>query len=239
MVLAIAGNIIPAIATANAMIAGLVVLHTFRILAEDFKRMQSVYLRQKPNHRNQLLVPEKKLTPANPNCYVCSEQPTVTVCIDTNNMTVKEFESEILKKGLNMVAPDAMLQGQSLVVISSEEGETEQNNDKKLKELGIVDGSILKVDDFLQNYELTVNVNHYEATVKDDPPFKIICDPEQLKAKEDNVNKSNGNGEKQTEYESDDDDLCLVEENDDESVSKKMKMDDDDDLIMLDEPMGS
>lgn len=222
------------------MIAGLVVLQTFRILAEDYKHMQSIYLRQKANHRNQVLVPDKKLTPANPNCYVCSEQPTVTVCLDTNNMTVREFEAEILKKGLNMIAPDAMLQGQSLVVISSEEGETEQNNDKKLKELGIVDGSILKVDDFLQNYELTVNVNHYEPKTKEDPPHKIICDPEQLKAKEENVNGSNGagNGSKE-EYQSDDDDLCVVEENDGGAASKKMKMDDEDDLIMLDEPVTS
>lgn len=233
---AIAGNIIPAIATANAMIAGLVILLTFRVLAEDFKRMQSVYLRQKANHRNQLLVPERKLSPANPLCYVCSHQPTVTVGIDTNNMTVKEFESEILKNSLHMIAPDAMLQGQSLVVISSEEGETEQNNDKKLKELGIVDGSILKVDDFLQNYELTVNVNHYEAKAKDDPPFMVICNSDELKAKKDDVNGSdagNGNSDQKMEYHSDDDDLCVVEENECEPACKKMKIDDNDDLIMI------
>lgn len=40
-------------------------------------------------------------------------------------MTVKEFETEVLKKNLNMIAPDAMLDGKNLVVISSEEGETE------------------------------------------------------------------------------------------------------------------
>lgn len=203
--------------------------------------MQSIYLRQKPNHRNQLLVPEKKLTPPNPNCYVCSEQPTVTVCVDTNSMTVKEFEAEILKKNLNMIAPDAMLQGQSLVVISSEEGETEENNNKKLKELGIVDGSILKVEDFLQNYELTVNINQYEAKDKEDPPFKVICDPEQLKAKEDNVKNGskNGSSDKQADYQSDDDDLCFVEENEEVAAAKRMKLDEDDDLIMIEEPITS
>lgn len=239
--LAIAGNIIPAIATANAIIAGLVVLHTFRVLADDYKRMQSVYLRQKPNHRNMTLVPERNLTPANPKCYVCSPQPTVSVCVDVNNMTVKEFEAEILKKGLNMVEPDVMVQGQGLVVISSEEGETEQNNDKKLKDLGILDGSILKADDFFQNYELTININHYEPKEKDDPPYKLICDPEQLKAKDMTDNsKLNGdkanNGDKQPEYESDDDDLQVVEENEGESASKKLKlMDEDPDVIMIEE----
>lgn len=63
------------------------------------------------------------------------------------------------------------------------------NNDKKLKELSIVDGTILKCDDFLQNYELTVAVNHYEAKEKDDPPYKIAANPEDLKAKD----AANGN----------------------------------------------
>lgn len=248
---AIAGNIIPAIATANAIIAGLVVLHAFRVLAEEYSKMQSIYLRQKPNHRNMILVPERNLTPANPKCYVCSPHPTVNVCVDTVNMTVKEFETEILKKGLNMIAPDVMLEGQSLVVISSEEGETEQNDSKRLNELGIVDGSILKADDFLQNYELTININQYQAQEKDDPTYKIVCDPDQLRAKEDDkVNGSNGvkktdeDGQvelnkksKLEEDEDDDDDLCIVE-NEGASASKKMKMmeiDDTPDLIMIDD----
>lgn len=49
----------------------------------------------------------------------------------------------------------------------------------------MVDGSILKVDDFLQNYQLTIGINHYVAKEKDDPPYKIAADPEDLKAKED------------------------------------------------------
>lgn len=40
-------------------------------------------------------------------------------------MTVKEFETELLKKHLNMVAPDVVLDAKGVMVISSEEGETE------------------------------------------------------------------------------------------------------------------
>ena len=40
-------------------------------------------------------------------------------------MTLNEFENEILKNTLNMVAPDAILDGKGVVVISSEEGETQ------------------------------------------------------------------------------------------------------------------
>lgn len=165
-------------------------------------------------------------------------------------MTVKEFETEILKKSLNMVAPDAMLEGQSLVVISSEEGETEQNNGKKLKDLGIVDGSILKVDDFLQNYELTVTINHYEPKAKDDPPYIINADPNELKAKEDAPasevdGKQNGkNGTSDKKDDDDDDDICFmdesepaeIDEEEEGSTSKKRKIEEsnDDDVVISD-----
>lgn len=58
--------------------------------------------------------------------------------------------------------------------------------------MGIKDGCLLKVDDFLQNYELTVYVNHYEAP-KDEPDFKIIADPSQLKPKEEKEKEEKSN----------------------------------------------
>jgi ubiquitin-like 1-activating enzyme E1 B len=54
-----AGNIIPAIATTNAITAGIVVLHAFKVLQGKFDKCQSVYMRLRPNARNQLFVPDK------------------------------------------------------------------------------------------------------------------------------------------------------------------------------------
>lgn len=54
-----AGNIIPAIATANAVVAGLAVLRAQAILKGEIETCTSVYLRPKVNHRGQLFVPEK------------------------------------------------------------------------------------------------------------------------------------------------------------------------------------
>jgi len=56
----------------------------------------------------------------------------VTVYLDVHTMTVKDLEDEVLKKTLNMVAPDVILDGKGTVIISSEEGETAENNPKKL-----------------------------------------------------------------------------------------------------------
>lgn len=122
---AIAGNIVPAIATTNAIVAGLAVLQAFRVLAKDFERCNTTYVRQKSSSAKTVLMTESVLIQANPDCYVCSDKPFINVSVNVNNMTVKDFETDILKKSLNMIAPDAMLEGKNVVVISSEEGETE------------------------------------------------------------------------------------------------------------------
>lgn len=194
-----AGNIIPAIATTNAIVAGLVVLHAFRILENNLKACRSVYLRSKMNHRNQLLVPEKNVNPPNPKCYVCAPMPEVILAIDTSKTTIKELLEIVLKSRLNMIAPDVMIDGTGSVVISSEEGETEENNDKLLEELGIKDGTILKVDDFQQNYSLTITIIYRERpNLKgDSPDFLILADEKDLKPKEDNdlIKPSTSNGQ--------------------------------------------
>lgn len=54
-----AGNIIPAIATTNAITAGLVVMRAFNVLLEQYEQCQSVYVRLRLNPRNQIYVPDR------------------------------------------------------------------------------------------------------------------------------------------------------------------------------------
>ncbi|XP_055637305.1 SUMO-activating enzyme subunit 2 [Toxorhynchites rutilus septentrionalis] len=222
-----AGNIIPAIATTNAITAGVVVMHAFRVLKEEFDKCQSVYMRLRPNARNQLFVPDRALNPPNPKCYVCAAKPEVTLKVDTKVVTVQELRNDILIKALNMIDPDVIIDGKGTIVISSEEGETDCNNDKKLCDLHIVDGCILKVDDFVQNYELTVTIIHKDAA-RDEANFEIIADPDSLKPKEDeeknadgtepSTSGQNGNGKAPAAAangaanDDDDDDMCIVED---------------------------
>ncbi|XP_062545984.1 SUMO-activating enzyme subunit 2 [Armigeres subalbatus] len=222
-----AGNIIPAIATTNAITAGVVVMHAFRVLRGELEKCKSVYMRLRPNARNQLFVPDRTLNPPNPKCYVCAAKPEVTLKVDTKNVTVKELRDDILIKALNMLNPDVILDGKGTIVISSEEGETDCNNDKKLEQLQIVDGCILKVDDFVQNYELTVTVIHKDPA-RDESPFDIVADPDSLKPKDDEDQKtddaqpstSGKNGTSEASSSSaagngtvdDDDDMCIIEE---------------------------
>lgn len=47
-------------------------------------------------------------------------------------MTVEVFQEAILKKNLNMAAPDVCLNSTGSIIISSEDGETDHNLQKRL-----------------------------------------------------------------------------------------------------------
>ncbi|KAH8363824.1 hypothetical protein KR200_004656 [Drosophila serrata] len=178
-----AGNIIPAIATTNAITAGISVLRAFNVLEAKWTQCITVYARLRLNPRNQFLVPDACLPGPNPDCSVCSKDPAITLKIDTKRMTIRELRDEVLIKTLNMVKPDVEVPLTSTVLLSSEEGETDDIEGKLLSEMNIVDGVILKADDFFQNYELRIIISHFDAE-REDNLFEVVAQAKQLQPKE-------------------------------------------------------
>uniref|UniRef100_A0A1A8MT99 SUMO-activating enzyme subunit 2 n=2 Tax=Nothobranchius TaxID=28779 RepID=A0A1A8MT99_9TELE len=218
-----AGNIIPAIATTNAVIAGLIVLEGLKILSGEMETCRTVFLNKCPNLRKKLLVP-CVLDPPSANCYVCVSKPEVTVKLNVQKTTVLSLQDRILKERFGMVAPDVQIEdGKGTILISSEEGETEANNNKFLSDFGIRNGSRLQSDDFLQDYTLLINVLHTEELERD-VEFEVIGEaPDKAPpppSNQEEVNSiTNGNkdsAQPSTSSKAEDDDLMIVDSDEEE-----------------------
>uniref|UniRef100_A0A158P8S8 SUMO-activating enzyme subunit n=1 Tax=Angiostrongylus cantonensis TaxID=6313 RepID=A0A158P8S8_ANGCA len=150
-----AGNIVPAIATTNAIVAGMVVVEAAKIIAGNFDKLRCVFTVSAPNTRGKILVDHPPF-PSKPNCFVCSDKRECFVRVNPEQMTVKALKDKILKGALNMVEPDVIDVTTSRVIISSDEDETSDIESKTLSEVSIRNGSMLLCDDFRQQLEFKI-----------------------------------------------------------------------------------
>ncbi|VDK74037.1 unnamed protein product [Gongylonema pulchrum] len=118
-----AGNIIPAIATTNATVAGLLVGEAIKVIFDERDKLRNIFIRPKPNPRGQIFAIEIPSKP-NPNCYVCSEKREIRLKTNVKLTTVHSLENKFLKGTLHVIAPDVMIESSGSLIISSEEGET-------------------------------------------------------------------------------------------------------------------
>eukprot|EP01102_Stenamoeba_stenopodia_P019965 TRINITY_DN7645_c0_g1_i3.p1 TRINITY_DN7645_c0_g1~~TRINITY_DN7645_c0_g1_i3.p1 ORF type:complete len:630 (+),score=158.34 TRINITY_DN7645_c0_g1_i3:38-1927(+) len=170
-----AGNIIPAIATTNAIIAGMIVMEALKVLANKIESCKYTYLLRKPSNKRLLLaIGHEK---PNPNCYVCSSK-TVYVQLNTNEITLEYFITEILKKNMGMSFPSIYKKDQAVCVYECGEDLEEDEIDyyarqckKTLKDLGMIDLTV-SVLDFLQDLELDLYLSHNEE-LAEGVPFDV------------------------------------------------------------------
>ena len=157
------GNIIPAIATTNAIVAGLIVTLAFSVLTDPTitTTCRNVYV-CKEGKPNKALLDAQYLDKPNPSCYVCADKREVTVAVDFAAVTVACLQDDVLKKRLGMQKPDVeILDGRGVVLISSDEDDVdEQLMAKSLEHLQLKHGSRLRADDFELDYDIIINLVH-------------------------------------------------------------------------------
>ncbi|CAI4230219.1 unnamed protein product [Auanema sp. JU1783] len=168
-----AGNIIPAIATTNAMVAGMIVVEALKYVNGNINELQNVFIRSQPNPKGQVLCAQILEKP-NPKCFACGDKREIFVQVNTNLMTIKTLEDVVLKGALLMLSPDVMEKNNSRIIISSEEGETTDLQGKTLSEMMITNGVILACDDFLQKLEFNLFITHSDKLTPNE--YEILQD---------------------------------------------------------------
>ena len=134
-----AGNIIPAIATTNAIVAGLIVLQSLKALRDKWADARIVYVARGPTKATSWAY----LPKPNPRCATC-QTPYVALQADVSRLTLGTFVRE--------VCPAVGLPGEGGVAVSEGvrvlfDPDFEDNEPKTLAELGVGDGAMLTVAD--------------------------------------------------------------------------------------------
>jgi len=152
-----AGNIIPAIATTNAMTAGLCVLQAFKVMRDDLHKAKMVFLERSAAR----VINTDTLKPPNPNCTVCGVTQSRLV-VDTSRATLNNLVEDVLRVQLGY--------GDEFS-INNEVGtlydpELDDNVQKKFSDLGIKGDSFLTViDDDDDNPRLNLSFSISEKYV--------------------------------------------------------------------------
>jgi len=250
----IAGNIIPAIATTNAICAGVQILQTFAILKKQLEKKQQnsdqldlssscYYVNCIRNRtRNGLYLTASPLDKPNPTCFVC-KNAIIPLTLDINEWNLKDFLAKIVKGRLGFEEPTLILQGDFIWEEGDgAEAEFEMNLPKKLSELpcgGIQHGTVLEIDDNSQNLCIQMTIMHQDVWEGDevpDFPFKVGALPAKKEEKKvdpspaatDNQDKGSAaaaSGSTGGTNDDDDDDVVLIVEDDDDDANAKAGVD--------------
>ncbi|CAN6439426.1 unnamed protein product [Victoria cruziana] len=174
----IAGNIVHAIATTNAIIAGLIVIEAIKVLQRDEKNYRMTYCLEHPS-KKMLLMPVEPFEP-NKSCYVCSETP-LSLEVNTFTARLKDVVEKIVRSKLGMNSPMIML-GASLIFEVGDDLDEEEaaiysaNLEKVLSKLPtpVTSGTILKVEDLQQELSCNINIKHRDEFDEEKEPDGMV-----------------------------------------------------------------
>lgn len=174
----IAGNIVHAVATTNAVIAGLIVIEAIKVLQSDASKYRMTYCLEHPA-RKMLLMPVEPFEP-NKSCYVCSETPLLLE-INTHRSKLRDFVDKIVRAKLGMNFP-LIMHGSALLYEVGDDLDGDMvanyaaNLEKVLAQLPspVTGGTMLTVEDLQQELSCNINIKHREEFDEEKEPDEML-----------------------------------------------------------------
>ncbi|KAF2745162.1 ThiF family protein [Sporormia fimetaria CBS 119925] len=162
-----AGNIIPAIATANALTAGLCVLQAVKVLRDEISKAKLVYL----NRPYDNALSSGPLRPPNPACPTCSGAQT-TLIVDPSRATLNNLVEDVLRKELGY-GEEFSINSEGGLIFDPDE---DQHLEKTFSELNLKSDSFITViDEEDENTKVNLILAVSERTLpKDAAPLQLV-----------------------------------------------------------------
>lgn len=160
----IAGNIIPAIATTNAMIGGFAVLAAYRVLKSDVSKDKLHLVFLQPHHVLRPFVAETPYEP-NPYCGVCTSAYAM-LRVDLRRATLQNLV-DLLKKELSYSDEIAVSRDGGGLLYDVEE---DVNLPKKLDEIGVGEAAFVTITDEADEPRVDLMLSIVAEEIPEDQP---------------------------------------------------------------------
>jgi ubiquitin-like 1-activating enzyme E1 B len=165
-----AGNIIPAIATTNAMTAGLCVLQAFKVMRDQLAKAKFAFL----TRSTERVIASESLQKPNPHCATCGVA-YATLLVDTKRAKLSDLVEDVLKGQLGYSDDFSVKHEASLLYDVDEDIHLE----KTFEELGLKADSFITISDEAdEDTKVDVIFSVIEQDAADDA--KPISLPEEL-----------------------------------------------------------
>lgn len=156
-----AGNIIPAIASTNAIIAGMLVLQALQALSGHWDKTRFVSLSRGSNRMLTSWVPAKP----NSQCGVCQDLYVPVQVSNLATVTLQQVIDHVLRNGMDLQEEDlCVYDGTRLLA----DPDFEDNLEKTLAEVGFRSGSVMTVSDEDQQLQVVNLILSVAADTVDD-----------------------------------------------------------------------